>query len=173
MYERPQSGIHCLRVMDLKKQTWKPYLLWVLFTEAVGGLSALLTGEAVERYAQEIVKPPLSPPGYVFPIAWALLYALMGIAAARVSLKPPSAARKTALWLFLLQLAVNFCWSPLFFSLRAFGFAFIWLVILWALVVRMTLSFRELDRTAALLQIPYLLWLLFAGYLNYGVWKLN
>ena len=61
----------------------------------------------------------------------------------------------------------------LFFNLETYGFAFVWLVLLWALIVAMTLRFRELDRTAANLQIPYLIWVLFAGYLNYGVWMLN
>ena len=64
-------------------------------------------------------------------------------------------------------------WSVLFFNLETYGFAFVWLVLLWALIVAMTLRFRELDRTAANLQIPYLIWVLFAGYLNYGVWMLN
>ena len=74
---------------------------------------------------------------------------------------------------FLLQLAFNFLWSFLFFSFQAFGLAFLWLAVLWVLIVRMVLSFYDLDRPAAWLQLPYLLWVLFAAYLNLGVWKLN
>lgn len=157
----------------MKQQSWKPYLLWVLITEAVGALAAVLTRQAAEIYASQLAKPPLSPPAAVFPIVWVVLYALMGVAAARIAQTPPSAARTSALRLYLLQLAFNFLWSILFFTFRAYGFSFVWLVILWALIVRMALAFRELDRPAAWLILPYLLWVLFAGYLNYGVWMLN
>ena len=71
------------------------------------------------------------------------------------------------------QLIVNFFWSPIFFNAQAFGFAFLWLVLLWVLVLLMILSFRKIDKTAAWLQIPYLLWLTFAAYLSFGVWLLN
>ena len=157
----------------MNKQTWKPYLFWILFTEAVGGLAGLLTREATEIYTSTIVKPPLSPPAIVFPIVWAIRYALMGIGAARVWLAPLSPARTRSIRLFLLQLGFNFFWSILFFNFQAFGFAFFWLAVLWILIVRMTLSFYEVDRLASWLQLPYLLWVLFAAYLNFGVWKLN
>ena len=159
--------------MNMTKPRWKLYLLYILLTEAVGALAAALTRDAALLYGEAIVKPPLSPPAWVFPAAWALLYALMGVGAARVSLTPPSAGRTLALRLFWAQLGVNFLWSIWFFSFGAYGFAFLWLVLLWALAVRMTLAFRDLDSAAALLQLPYLLWLVFAGYLNYGVWRLN
>ena len=88
-------------------------------------------------------------------------------------LKPPSVGRSRSLRLFLLQLAFNFVWSFLFFSFRAYGLAFLWLAVLWVLIVRMLLSFYDVDRPAAWLQLPYLLWVLFAAWLNLGVWKLN
>ena len=74
---------------------------------------------------------------------------------------------------FQLIFQIGFLWSFLFFSFQAFGFAFLWLAVLWVLIVRMTLSFADLDRPAAWLQLPYLLWVLFAAWLNLGVWKLN
>ena len=77
------------------------------------------------------------------------------------------------LLLFLVQLAFNFCWSIIFFNLRRFGFAFLWLIALWGLILGMILSFRQVDRTAAWLQVPYFLWVTFAAYLNFGVWMLN
>ncbi len=159
--------------MVLKKGTWKETLVSVLIAEAAGGLSALLTRGGMELYRDSVLKPPLSPPAVVFPIVWAVLYALMGVSAARIWRQPPSEARSSALWLYGGQLLVNVLWSVLFFNLQTYGFAFVWLVLLWALIVAMTLRFRELDRTAANLQIPYLIWVLFAGYLNYGVWMLN
>lgn len=157
----------------MKKQTWKPYVFWVIFAEAVGLIAGFLTREGTKLYRTSIVKPPLSPPAIVFPIVWGILFALMGIGAARIYLQPASPARRNSLRLFLVQLFFNFLWSILFFCFQAFGFAFVWLVILWALIVWMFLSFFEVDRLAAWLQVPYLLWVFFAGYLNFGVWMLN
>lgn len=124
-------------------------------------------------YEQTIVQPPLSPPGWLFPVVWSILYALMGIGAARVYLAPPSKDRSRGLNLFIAQLVVNFFWSPIFFNLQAFGLAFFWLLLLWGLVLWMILAFRKVDPLAAKLQIPYLIWLTFAAYLNIGVWYLN
>jgi len=157
----------------MKQNNWKTYVIWIVVTEAVGALSGLLTREGTRLYAASVVKPPLSPPALVFPIAWAILYALMGAGAARVALSGTSAARSRGLLLYFVQLAFNFFWSIIFFNLEAFGFAFLWQIILFALVLMMTFTFAQVDRTAALLQIPYLLWLLFALYLNFGVWLLN
>lgn len=157
----------------MKKSNWKIYALFIGLTEAVGLLSGWLTRAGTMRYAEMIQKPPLSPPGWVFPVVWTVLYALMGISAARIWLAPPSRSQNRGLNLFWLQLAVNFLWSPIFFNAGAYGFAFIWLLLLWVLVLLMILQFRKVDKTAALLQIPYLIWLTFAAYLNWGVFRLN
>ena len=157
----------------MEKGTWKAYALWILLAETVGALSGFLSRGGTELYAQTIVKPPLSPPGVVFPVVWSILFALMGIGAARIYLAPPSEQRTTALRLFVLQLAFNFFWSLIFFNLQRFDLAFLWLVILWGLILRMILAFRKVDSAAAWLQLPYLLWVTFAGYLNLGVWLLN
>ena len=155
------------------KKPWKTYLLWILLAEAAGGLSGWLTREGTKAYSQTIVQPPLSPPGWVFPVVWTILFALMGIGAARIYLAPPSNDRSRGLNLFISQLVVNFFWSPIFFNLQAFSFAFFWLLLLLGLALAMTLTFRKSDTAAATLQIPYLLWLTFAAYLNLGVWYLN
>ncbi len=155
------------------KGNWKPYFFWILLSEATGAISGWLTRAATAAYSATILKPPLSPPGWVFPVVWTVLFALMGIAAARIYLTPASPARSLGLNLFIAQLVVNFFWSPIFFNLQAFGFAFFWLLLLWILVLTMTLTFRKTDSLAAKLQIPYLLWLTFAAYLNLGVWYLN
>ena len=109
----------------------------------------------------------------MFPVVWTILYGLMGLSAAKIYAAPPTQARSRGLNLFIAQLIVNFFWSPIFFNARAYGFALVWLLLLWVLVVLMTLQFRKVDKTAAILQIPYILWLTFAAYLNYGVWQLN
>ncbi len=157
----------------MKKVTWQSYLFWIVLTEAVGALAGFLTREATKRYNTAIIKPTLSPPPIVFPIVWAILYALMGVSAARIFDAEPSADRTRARRLFWLQLLFNFFWSIIFFNLQAFGFAFAWLAALWVLIVLMILAFYRVDPLSALLQIPYLLWVTFAGYLNLGVWMLN
>ena len=157
----------------MRNPRWKTYLFWILLSEMVGALSGWLTRESTQLYIREIRQPPLSPPPLVFPIVWAILFALMGIGAARVALTSDSLARSRGLGLFLVQLGFNFFWSILFFNARQFGFALVWLAVLWALILGMILTFRKVDRPAAWLQLPYLLWVTFALYLNFGVWRLN
>ena len=157
----------------MKRYRWAPCVLGVLLTEAVGGLSGWLARDGMERYAGAIVKPPLSPPGIVFPIVWGILFALMGVGAARIWLCPPSALRTRGLVLFAVQLAFNFFWSILFFCLQNFGLALLWLAVLWGLILWMILTFRKVDRPVARIQVPYLLWAGFAAYLNFGIWALN
>ena len=118
-------------------------------------------------------RSPLSPPNLVFPIVWTILYALMGISAARIWLSPPTKERNHGLIIWGVQLFFNFFWSILFFNFQAFGLALLWLLTLWILIFRMILSFYKVDKPSALLQIPYLLWVTFAAYLNLGVWLLN
>ena len=157
----------------MKKRSFKTYLFWIALTEAVGGLSAWLTKDGMDLYKSQVNKPPLSPSPIVFPIAWGILYALMGVGMGRVVLSGRSEERTDAMQAFLLQLAVNFTWSIFFFNLQTYGGALIVLMILLALIVWMILRFRRIDRPAALLQIPYVLWVAFAAYLNAGVWALN
>ena len=157
----------------MRRRKWLICGLWILGVEAVGGLAGWLTREGTELYTRSIIKPPLSPPAPVFPAVWAALFALMGAGAARVWLAPASPARSRALAVFGVQLAFNFCWSLIFFNAGACGAALIWLAALWGLILWMILSFRKVDRPAAWLQVPYLLWVSFAFYLNFGVWRLN
>lgn len=152
---------------------WKIYVIAILITEGVGALSGWLVRDATELYATAIEKPPLSPPGVIFPVAWAILYALLGIGLARIWLAACTAERKTALRVFAVQLLFNFCWSLIFFNLQSYGLAFLWLVVLWGLILWMIRAFALVDPLAAKLQIPYLIWVTFAGYLNLSVWLLN
>ena len=156
----------------MKKNKIRSYILFVALTEGVGALAGALTRQGVKASAN-IPKSPLTPPGAVFPVVWSVLFALLGVGAARIYETPASPRRSQALRLFAVQLAVNFVWSPLYFSARAYGFAFFWLCLLWVLILLMILSWRRLDRTAAALQLPYLLWTAFAGYLNLTTWLLN
>ena len=97
----------------------------------------------------------------------------MGISAARVAAAPESRARSAGLNVFVTQLIFNFFWSLIFFNAQAYGFALLWLIMMWVLILVMILHFRKVDMTAARLQIPYLFWVTFAAFLNFGVWRLN
>lgn len=156
----------------MKNRSWKPYIVFVALTEAVGALAGWLTRDGMASF-QTVQKSALTPPDAVFPVVWTILYALMGIGAARVWQAPASRDRARSLRLFALQLAVNFFWSFLFFNLQAYGLSFVWLILLWILVFCMIQSFRKVDQVAAWMQLPYLLWITFAGYLNFMVWFLN
>ena len=159
--------------VDMNKNDWKIYAFWIAMAEAVGWLSGFLSGSGTDIFGQTAIQPPLAPPAWVFPVVWTVLYALMGISAARISLAAPSAQRDRGLNLFISQLVVNFFWSLIFFNAQAYGFAALWLLLLWGLVLWMIPTFYKVDPPAAYLQIPYLLWLTFAAYLNIGVWLLN
>lgn len=152
----------------------KPYVISVAIALAVGGLSALLTMENMDIYSR-INRPPLSPPSWLFPVVWTILYVLMGIGAAlvynRKEFKPEGVRR--ALIIYAVNLFLNFFWSIIFFNLEAYLFAFIWLVALWAVIIAMIISFRRVSPAAAYLQIPYLIWVTFAGYLTFAIYLLN
>lgn len=166
--------LHTLIQGDRKmKSKWKTYAFWIGLSEIVGAASGFLSMDCIRSFEKSVAQPPLSPPGFLFPIVWTVLYALMGIGAAMVSMTNDSRERSLGLNLFVVQLSMNFLWTPVFFCIQAFGFAFFWLLGLLGAVVLMTLTFRKTSSLAALLQIPYILWLCFAAYLNFGVWMLS
>ncbi len=155
------------------KSKIKSYVIGILIPLAVGGLAAFLTRNSMDIYST-LVQPPLAPPGILFPIVWSILYILMGFGSALIYESPADEKSKTnALWVYGLQLAVNFFWSILFFNLRAFLPSFIWLVLLWVLIILMLVRFARINKLAAYLQIPYLVWVTFAGYLNLAIYILN
>ena len=149
----------------------KPYVLSIALALAVGGLSALLSRNGMEEY-RFLEQPALSPPGFLFPAVWTLLFVLMGIGAAMVW-KSGDVRRRPALRVYAVQLLVNFLWPIFFFTLGWRLFALIWLLLLLALVGLMIRRFYAIAPLAAYFQVPYLLWLCFAAYLNFGVWLLN
>ena len=155
-----------------QKRIWT-YVFWIGITEAVGALAGFLTRDGMEIYKTQMIKPLLSPPAVVFPIVWAILYALMGIGIARVVLSAHSEERSDAIQVYLLQLVINFIWSIFFFSLRTYGGALAVLLLLLGLIICMIIRFRRVERPAAWLQLPYVLWVSFAAYLNASVWILN
>lgn len=153
---------------------YKTYFVGILIPVAVGIVSSLLVQGNFLLY-EELTRPPLSPPKYIFPIVWTILYILMGISSARIYLCETSERSdiKQALTLYGVQLVFNFLWPIAFFNFEALLFAFIWLMIMWVIIILMMIKFYTIDKTAAYLQIPYLLWTTFAAYLNFGFYLLN
>ena len=156
-----------------RKINYKSLFICILIPLAVGGLSALLTMGSMEDFAA-LDQPPLSPPGWLFPVVWSVLYVLMGVASYLVLETPSSAdATKKAFSVYFLQLFFNFLWSIIFFNFGAFEIAFAWLCVLLALIVITTVRFWRINKWAGILMLPYIAWVIFAGYLNAAIAYLN
>lgn len=154
------------------KIQWKKLLICLAIPLAVGGLSALVSG-GMSNY-KTFNQPPLSPPGWVFPVVWSILYLLMGYASYRVLTSGADSQKiRQALTLYGAQLFFNFLWSPVFFGLEWYLVAFFILLILWVLIYLTMRAFSEIDDLSGTLLLPYILWVTFAGYLNLGVYLLN
>ena len=151
----------------------KTLLICIAIPLMVGGLSAFLTRNNMAVF-QQINKPVLSPPAIVFPIVWTILYTLMGIASYIIfTSESNSEYLDDAIFFYALQLSANFFWSIFFFNFQWYLFSFLWLLLLILLVIAMIREFYKISKPAVYLNIPYLLWLLFAGYLNFAIWRLN
>ena len=160
--------------MEMKRDIkWKALIPAMAIPLATGRLSSWLTRDGMRRF-NALAKPPLSPPQWLFPVAWTALYLMMGTASYLVWVSDASPARKErALTVYGFSLAVNFLWPILFFTMQAWLPAFFLLLVLLALVAVSAMRFSAITPPAGKLLIPYLLWLVFAGYLNLGVWVLN
>lgn len=155
----------------MNKNGTKKLAASIAISLGTGLLSALLNLGNFKTYST-LVQPPLAPPGWFFPVVWTILYILMGVSAYLVY-ECDAEEKYIGLAVYVLQLIFNFLWSIIFFNIGNLLFAFVWLVFLWVLVLAMTISFYKVNKTAGLLQIPYLLWVTFAGYLNIALYILN
>lgn len=154
--------------MEFLKNKW----LWIkniLIPVVLGGIVGLIISNFMDY--NELNKPPLSPPGFIFGIVWTILYILMGISYGILDYK--NLIDTNTKNIYYLQLFVNILWPIAFFVFKWRLFAFIWLIFLVILIIKMMFEFYKKDKTAAYLQIPYLLWSIFAAYLNIGVYLLN
>ena len=149
------------------KKNWKTLLVCILIPLAVGTVAGILTMGGMEQF-QELNKPMLAPPAWLFPVVWTILYILMGVSSYLIL-----GQKEKALTIYGYQLLVNFLWPVFFFNFGWFGFSYLWLILLWILVAKMIWEFDKISLTAALMNILYLLWLSFAGYLNLTIWLLN
>jgi len=156
------------------KQKLKTYAVAIGIPLFIGGLSALLTMKNMQIYEQ-VQTPPLSPPSILFPIVWTVLYILMGVSSAIIwrNRQRDEPAADKGLLIYAISLFFNFVWSILFFNFRLFLFSFVWLIVLLGQIIGTIVYYKKVSLTAAYLQIPYALWVTFAGYLNAGIWILN
>ncbi len=155
------------------KIQWKKLLIAVAIPLGVGLLAGLLTADGTAEFAV-LRKPFLYPHAWLFPVVWTILYVLMGIASYVIWTSVTTyEKRREALGVYTIQLLFNFLWPIIFFNLKEYLFAFVWLVALWLFIFATKQRFDKIDKTATSLLIPYLVWVAFAGYLNLGVWTLN
>ena len=136
-----------------------------------GMISGLITSGSASIYS-DLILPEVHPPGYLFPLVWTILYILMAISLYMV-VRTSDHNNREQMIIFFIQLLLNFVWAPVFFVIGNYLAAFIILVALWVSVLMMIISFNKKNRNAALLQIPYIIWITFAGYLSYSVYVLN
>jgi translocator protein len=156
------------------RTSWKVAVAAVILIELLGGASGWLSNSGYGNgWFDALVKPPFMPPGWTFGVAWPILYALMGISVAMIIAEPPSPRRQAALTLFFIQLVLNFAWSPIFFAGHDIRLAKIIIFVLTAVAAAAAGQFLRLRKTAGLLLIPYLAWLVFATTLNTTIEDLN
>ncbi|MCR5417134.1 MAG: tryptophan-rich sensory protein [Pseudobutyrivibrio sp.] len=149
----------------------------VLLPLIVGVISSLISGEAMSQFS-EFNQPPLSPPGWLFPIAWTILYLMMGLASFYIYTAQPETVegkkcRVNAITYYFVQLIFNFGWSIFFFRLQVHVFSFVWLCIMWFFILLTMYNSFKVSKIATFLLVPYILWCTFAGYLNIMIAILN
>ena len=152
-----------------KKFSIVSFIIFMIIPIATGLLASYVTSDNMMLY-ENIIKPPFAPPAIVFPIVWSVLYILMGVSSYLIYL---NTNRYGLLFTYFLSLFVNFFWPIIFFNWQEFGFAFIWILLLLLLIIFTIIDYLKASKIAAILQIPYLLWVTFAAILNFSIWFLN
>lgn len=157
----------------MKKISILTLLIALFIPLVIGGISAALSSQGMATYGS-MCKPPLSPPAWVFSVAWTILYIMMGLASYFIIVSEADNRDKAmALIIYGIQLAMNFMWSIMFFNWGYYLFAFMWLMIMWCIVILCAVRFYSINRVATYLFIPYIMWLTFAAYLNMGAYILS
>lgn len=149
------------------------FLISALIANAAGLIGSVFTAQSVRTWYLIINRPSWNPPGWIFGPVWTILYILMGVASYLVWEKRGLPGAKSALFVYGIQLVLNLLWSFLFFGLKNPGLAFAEIILLWLAIVATLVLFWRLNTTAGALLVPYLLWVSFASFLNYTIWKLN
>jgi benzodiazapine receptor len=148
-------------------------ILALFFTIGLGSLGAIFTVNEIPNWYQNLIKPSFNPPNWLFGPVWTLLYTLMGIALFLVWKKTPSTDRNWAIGIFMIQFALNFCWSIIFFKYHLLGWALVEILIMWIFILLTILFFWQHSKIASILLLPYLFWVSFATLLNAAIFRLN
>lgn len=154
----------------MKKINWKRLIIIIVITFIVGSFFSFFTMNNMDTFKE--LKKPINVPGILFPIVWSILYLLMSISCYIITTKDDKSKDNAIIW-YGIQLVINSLWSLIFFGFSAYLFSFIWIILLLTIVIIMIVKFYKIDKTAAYLNIPYVLWILFAGFLNLGIYILN
>lgn len=154
----------------MKKINWKRLIIIIVITFIVGSFFSFFTMNNMDTFKE--LKKPINVPGVLFPIVWSILYLLMSISCYIITTKDDKNKDNAIIW-YGIQLIINSLWSLIFFGFSAYLFSFIWIILLLISVIIMIVKFYKIDKTAAYLNIPYVLWILFAGFLNLGIYILN
>lgn len=145
----------------------------VILPVGIGGIAGIFTSEAVPGWYATLNQPSFNPPNWVFGPVWTILYILMGISLFLIWKENYSRKRNIAITVFLMQLALNFAWSLIFFHFRMIGLALVEIILLWISILTMLFIFYRIKPVAAYINIPYLLWVAFATMLNASYYILN
>jgi tryptophan-rich sensory protein len=159
--------------MEMKRKSLLTLLICLLFPLVIGSISSLANVGNLNEWYVQLNKPSFNPPGYLFGPVWTVLYLLMGLSFYLIWKSPGGKIRTRALTVFGFQMLLNFAWSFIFFYFRQTGWGLVEIIILWLNIILMILVCYKINKTAALIQIPYLLWVSFASVLNATIWMLN
>lgn len=154
----------------MKKFDFKAFIIITVITFIVGSFFSFFTMNNMDTFKE--LNKPINVPGILFPIVWSILYLLMSISC-YIIYKSDNKDKKKALIIYGIQLIINSLWTLIFFGFDAYLFAFIWIILLIFTVSIMIITFYNIDKKTAYLNIPYILWIVFAGYLNLGIYILN
>lgn len=154
----------------MKKINWKRLIIIIIITFIVGSFFSFFTMNNMDTFKE--LKKPINVPGVLFPVVWSILYLLMSISCYIITTKDDKDKDNAIIW-YGIQLVINSLWSLIFFGFSAYLFSFIWIILLLISVIIMIVKFYKIDKMASYLNIPYVLWILFAGFLNLGIYILN
>jgi len=157
----------------LNKNSWIKLTIWIVAFELIGFSLSIMTVANIHSWYEGLNKSILTPPGFVFSIAWSILYVLLAIVGWMLWQQRKNIEMRPALYLYISQLLMNWAWTPLFFQLHLTGFSLLWLVILTLLTFLTIYSIKNKEKLVIYLLVPYFIWLIFATYLNYAIWLLN
>lgn len=154
----------------MKKINWKQLIIVILITFIIGSFFSFFTMNSMETFKE--LEKPINVPSILFPIVWSILYLLMSISC-YIIINSNDKRKKSGVIVYGIQLVINSLWTLIFFGFEAYFLAFLWILLLILMVIYMIVLFYKINKTSGLIQIPYLLWIIFAAYLNFGIYLLN